>query len=134
MLIFLVYQKNFKKAIDKSKLIRYSNLHTEKQRGKQMFFNIDFDNNTDILTISFGDPSTNDQIVQFVDQHPTLQNLAGGNRILITGACSLPVSFVICHAVAHKFGFVGVFDPKLKSFVVAVSHDPANPVGTLIPA
>jgi CRISPR-associated protein Csx3 len=35
--------------------------------------------------------------------------------------------------VAHLFGFVAFFDPKLRQFVVCVSHDPGVRPGDLIP-
>jgi CRISPR-associated protein Csx3 len=39
---------------------------------------------------------------------------------------------VLCHKVAHLFGAVACFDPKLAKYVVAISHDPAYAVGDLI--
>jgi CRISPR-associated protein Csx3 len=38
----------------------------------------------------------------------------------------------MAHAVAHLFGFVACFDPKLSAYVVAISHDPAYKPGQLL--
>jgi hypothetical protein len=45
---------------------------------------------------------------------------------------SLPVAFVIAHAVGHRYGSVAIRDPKLSAFVVAITHDPEHPLGELI--
>lgn len=58
--------------------------------------------------------------------------LAGGRGVRFNGPASLPVAMALAHAVAHKFGFVACFDPKLSGYVVAISHDPAVRVGELI--
>jgi len=50
----------------------------------------------------------------------------------VTGPASLPVAFVMCHAVAHLYGAVACFDPKLLGYVVCVSHDPKYKVGDVI--
>jgi CRISPR-associated protein Csx3 len=60
------------------------------------------------------------------------EGLAGGRLVLLNGAASLAAISVIVHHVAHLFGAVGVFDPKLGSYVVVVSHDPVFQVGTLV--
>jgi CRISPR-associated protein (Cas_csx3) len=50
----------------------------------------------------------------------------------IDRALSLPVAMALAHAVAHRFGFVAMRDPKLGKFVVAISHDPAVRPGDLL--
>ncbi len=84
------------------------------------------------LKVAFGDQSTNDKIV--VDAKKALDDLGdiGGRVCTINGPASLPVAFALCHGLAHRFGAVAVFDPKLGGYVVAVSHDPAYPVGHVI--
>jgi len=52
--------------------------------------------------------------------------------IKINGPASLPVAAVITHAVAHRYGVVAVFDPKLGRYVVAISHDETHRPGDLI--
>jgi len=90
----------------------------------------------DVLRVAFGDPAQNDQIVRDavarLDEMMASGELAGGKVIKINGPASLPVACVIAHAVAHLYGAVGVFDPKLGKYVVAISHDPELKVGDLI--
>lgn len=87
-----------------------------------------------LLKISFGAPAQNDQIVK--DAAAALEGaaLAGGELVLLNGPASLPAACVIAHAVAHRFKAVGVFDPKMGGYVVAISHDENRPLGTFIPA
>ena len=79
-----------------------------------------------LLTIGFGQPATNDQIVQEVkdsmDELVAAGTFAGMKFILVNGPASLPVSFTVAHAVCHIVGYLGVFDPKLDKYVVSVSH------------
>lgn len=60
--------------------------------------------------------------------------LAGGRGLHFNGPASLPVAMALAHAVAHKFGYVACFDPKLSGYVVAISHTPEVRPGQLIPA
>lgn len=85
-----------------------------------------------LLTVRFGAPAANTAIVSEVVE--TLKSLAlqGGPRLLIDGPASLPVAFVLAHAVSHLYAEVAVRDPKLQGFVVVVSHG-GLPVGHLIP-
>ena len=81
---------------------------------------------------SFGEPASNDVITREVAA--TLKELAlsGGTLLKFSGPASLPVSMAVCHAVAHLFGAVACFDPKLQGFVVAISHDAAYGVGDIL--
>lgn len=85
-----------------------------------------------VYRIGFGDPATNQDIVREVARHFKDEPPHGGGVLLIDGPASLPVAFVLCHAVAHLYGAVAVKDPKLGGFVVCVSHDPTHTVGDLI--
>ncbi len=93
-----------------------------------------------LLRLSFGSPANNDQIVRDAIAAIQTLNLAeGGGRaiVLLNGPASLPVAAAVTHAVAHLFGAVGCFDPKLGaggSYVVAVAHGGGFAVGDLIPA
>ena len=92
-------------------------------------YNISISDNT--MTVGFGAPGTNAEIV--VDAQKALSNLTlGGDLLKITGPASLPVAMVIAHKVAHLYGAVAVFDPKLGQYVVAISHTPKYSVGDLI--
>ena len=83
------------------------------------------------LKVGFGDPSTNAEMVKEVKE--TLKSLELGGRLCkITGPASLPVGATIIHHVAHLFGCISVFDPKLQKFVVCISPDPKWSVGDLI--
>lgn len=86
------------------------------------------------LTVGFGDPGNNCDIVRDANQALLDLNLAGGRLVLITGPASLPVAMVIAHHISHQFGAVGVFDPKLSGYVIAISHDPQFVLGNFIPA
>ncbi|MSR85062.1 CRISPR-associated protein Csx3 [Candidatus Uhrbacteria bacterium] len=87
-----------------------------------------------LLTLSFGTQSQNDQIVRDAKVAIEACKLEGGELVLLNGPASLPAACVIAHGVGHLFGAIGVFDPKMAGYVVAVSHDPTYPVGTVIPA
>lgn len=83
-----------------------------------------------LFTIGFGDPGNNTDIVREVD---AMQLNGCGMLALISGPASLPVAFVLCHKLAHRYGAIGVFDPKLSGFVIAVSHNPDFKVGDFLP-
>ena len=89
-----------------------------------------------VLKVGFGDPAQNDQIVRDAekrcDELIASGELAGGDVIRVNGPASLPVAMVLCHKVAHLYGAVACFDPKLAKYVVAISHNPSYAVGDLI--
>ncbi len=90
-----------------------------------------------ILKINFGEPAQNDQIVRDattrLDELITNGQLSGGPLLKINGPASLPVAFVIAHKVAHLYGAIAVYDPKLGSkYVVCITHSPAYNLGDLI--
>jgi CRISPR-associated protein Csx3 len=86
-----------------------------------------------LLSVGFGSPAQNDVIVREASARLEELSLPGGALVLINGPASLPVAVVLAHGLLHRFGAVGVFDPKLGAYVVAASHDPARPLGSLIP-
>lgn len=85
----------------------------------------------DILVVGFGQPASNMDIVKDVVQKLS-KLILGGTICLINGPASLPVAFVMCHKLAHLYSVIGIFDPKLQGYVVAVSHSPDYAVGDLI--
>src|SRR3989338_4497441 len=89
-----------------------------------------------LLRVGFGDPAQNDQIVRDatarLDEMVKTGELAGGPIIRINGPASLPVAIAIAHAIGHLYEVVGVFDPKLGKYVVAVSHGAAHKPGDLV--
>lgn len=99
-------------------------------------YKIDFDPQTGIMRVAFGEPASNDQIVKdakvLLDEMIVKGEMSGGAVLKVNGAASLPVAVVIAHAVAHLFGALAVFDPKLQKYVVSVSHGNDFKVGDLI--
>lgn len=92
--------------------------------------------NDDVLKVGFGDPAQNDQIVKDaearLDEMVVNGELAGGELIKVNGPASLPVAMVLCHKLAHNYGAVACFDPKMSKYVVAVAHGGKHAVGDLI--
>lgn len=86
-----------------------------------------------IMKIGFGAPAQNTDIVKEAKASVEIIE-KGGELVLFNGPASLPVSMTLAHAVAHLYGVVACFDPKLNGYVVAISHDPRWAVGDLIPA
>jgi len=97
-------------------------------------YNISLDGDT--MHIGFGEPASNDIIVQEVattlNRMKASGEMMGGHLLKITGPASLPVAFVIAHSVLHIYGAVAVFDPKLQRYVVVVAHGADHHVGDLI--
>lgn len=85
------------------------------------------------LDVTFGEEATNDRIVRDASNGLEELKLAGGKLALIYGPASLPVMVVLAHGLCHLYGAVGVFDPKMASYVISSSHDPDYPLGMLIP-
>ncbi len=84
------------------------------------------------VRIDFGAPAQNDRLVQDAVAGIAALGLRGGKGIKFNGPASLPVAMALSHAVAHLYGYVACFDPKLEKYVVAISHDPSVRVGDLI--
>lgn len=85
-----------------------------------------------LLTLAFGAPAQNDQIVKDAVEALEALGLEGGSLVLFNGPASLPVACALAHGVAHLFKSVGCFDPKMGGYVVAISHDENRPIGTII--
>jgi CRISPR-associated protein Csx3 len=85
------------------------------------------------LEIAFGAPAQNDLIVRDAIAALARLELKGGKGIKLNGPASLPVAMALGHSVAHLYGFVACFDPKLGCYVVAISHDPEYKPGDLMP-
>lgn len=96
-------------------------------------YKVDFDEATSLLTIGFAEPANNDEIVKdAVAGIKAIKDQLHGHVLKVNGAASLPVGFALSAELAHVVKAIAVFDPKLKKYVVAVSHDPDNVVGALI--
>ena len=90
----------------------------------------------EILRVSFGEPAQNDQIVKDaaarLEEMATSGELTGGQLLKINGPISIPVAFVLAHKLAHIYGAIGFFDPKLGKYVICITHDPSYKLGDLI--
>jgi CRISPR-associated protein Csx3 len=86
-----------------------------------------------VLEMSFGVPAQNDKIVPDAVAAVAGLGLKGGRGVKLNGPASLPVAMALAHAVAHLYGWVACFDPKLDRYVVAISHDPTCMPGDLLP-
>ena len=91
------------------------------------------DDGVAVVTIGFGEPAENPQIVPDASQALAELKLSGGTGIHFDGPASLPVAMALAHAVAHLYGYVACYDPKLKGYVVAISHHPGYHPGQLLP-
>ena len=87
-----------------------------------------------LLTLRFGEAAQNDRIVKDAVADLDALNSGGGKLVLLNGPASLPVAVAVAHYVCHRYGAVGVYDPKMGAYVVATSHDPNLPVGALLKA
>jgi CRISPR-associated protein Csx3 len=89
-----------------------------------------------ILRIGFGEPAQNDQIVRDaaarLEEMANSGELAGGPLLKINGPISIPVAFVLAHKLAHIYGAVAFYDPKLGKYVTCITHNPAYKLGDLI--
>ena len=85
-----------------------------------------------LVELSFGTPAQNDKIVADAVAAIAALRLKGGKGIKFNGPASLPVAMALAHAVAHLYGWVACFDPKMGRYVVAISHDPAFRPGDLL--
>lgn len=90
----------------------------------------------DILRVGFGEPAQNDQIVKDavarLEEMATSGELTGGQLLKINGPVSIPVAFVLAHKLAHIYGAIGFFDPKLGKYVICITHNPSYKLGDLI--
>ena len=90
----------------------------------------------DLLRVGFGAPAENTQLVVAVGEQLRRLDAAGsltGELLCLDGPMSLPIAFTLGHMVAHRYGAIAVFDPKLGGYVVAITHHPSLPLGMLLP-
>lgn len=90
----------------------------------------------EVMKVGFAEPAQNDQIVKDaaarLEQMSESGELKGGSLLKINGPASLPVACVLTHKVAHIYGAIGVFDPKLGKYVICITHNPTYKLGDLI--
>lgn len=94
---------------------------------------IEKDNNGSfLLKLSFGERADNDQIVRDATKCLDQLKIKGGKLVKLNGPASLPVAIAIAHHIMHLFSYIGVYDPKLDKYVIAVAHGPEYNIGDLI--
>ena len=90
----------------------------------------------EVLKIGFGEAAQNDRIVRDaaarLEEMSNSGELSGGRLIKINGPASVPVAFVLAHKVSHLYSAVGVLDPKLGKYVIAITHSPEYNLGDLV--
>ena len=89
-----------------------------------------------VLRVNFGEVSQNDQIVRDaaarLEEMVNSGELSGGQLLKVNGPASIPVAFVLAHKLAHIYGAIGYFDPKLGKYVISITHNPQYKLGDLI--
>ena len=110
-----------------------------KKELKMSAYNIEIAGDT--LTVNFAEPANNDRIVieasDKLDRLIETNQMRGGRLLKITGRQSVPVAHAICHKVAHLYGAIAIFDPKIgdkgfDEYVVVISHSPDYQVGQIL--
>src|SRR3990167_7556476 len=90
----------------------------------------------DVVKVGFGDAAQNDQMGKDgggpLDEMVAAGELPGGEMIRVNGPASLPVAMVLAHRLAHIYGAVACFDPKLGKYVVSIAHGGKHAIGDLI--
>jgi CRISPR-associated protein Csx3 len=90
----------------------------------------------EVLKIGFEEAAQNDQIVRDaaarLAEMSNSGELSGGRLIKINGPALVPVACVLVHKVSHLYGAVGVFDPQVGKYVIAITHNPEYNLGDLV--
>jgi len=82
------------------------------------------------LEISFGRQAQNPTLILEAVAALRELELTGGKLVKFNGPTTLPVAMALAHQVAHLFGAVACFDPKLTpGYVVCITHDPEFELG-----
>lgn len=90
-----------------------------------------------LLKVGFGRQAQNDEIVRDAVARVREIVLSGelnGKDVTINGPASLPVAVALAHELGHVTKSVRVFDPKLNTDIVSISHDPSVSVGKKVDA
>jgi CRISPR-associated protein Csx3 len=96
-------------------------------------YNLVWDEKTGILSIGFGEPATNCEIVpEAIAKLRSIEDQLRGEVVKINGAASVPVAIAIGAQLKNICKAIAVFDPKLQGYVVSVSFSPDLKIGDLI--
>lgn len=86
------------------------------------------------LRLAFGAPAQNPEIIRDAIAAMRALHLTGGKLVKFNGPTTLPVAMALAHEVAHLFGAVACFDPKIApGYVVCITHDPQFALGQQLP-
>ncbi|CEJ48087.1 Uncharacterized protein apha_03329 [Umezakia ovalisporum] len=97
--------------------------------------------NGDVLKVGFGQPGNGDEVVRDaaiqLDKMINSGEMSGGKLLKIDGPASVAVSYLIANKIAHLYGAIAVFDPKIgrsgyKTYIIAVTQTPSYQLGELI--
>lgn len=93
-----------------------------------------------LLVVEFGENSNNDvKVVEAEAQLKVLEDAGklSGQIVLVNGPASLPITMVIAHHLAHRFGVVAYYDMKHPvpggAYIVGIAHGGQFNVGDVIP-
>ncbi len=95
----------------------------------------------DVLRVGFSrnHPAHGDRVVRdvLVRLEQMQAVLTGGKLLKIDGPQSIAVAYTIAHKLAHLYGAIAVFDPKIgkpgyKTYIVVISHDSNYKIGDLV--
>ena len=98
---------------------------------------------SDVLEVGFtkglrasGEKVVMDALIT-IEQMQERGQLTGGKLLKIDGPQSIAVAYLIAHKIAHLYGAIAIFDPKVgkpgfKTYIVVISHDPDYAIGTLV--
>ena len=87
----------------------------------------------DLLRVGFGPPAKGDRVVRAAVEAFERAAPPGGRLLKINGPISIAAAMMLAHRVAHLYGAVAVFDPRLAGYIVAISHDPEFELGQVLP-
>jgi CRISPR-associated protein Csx3 len=99
-------------------------------------YKVELQGDTLMVDFNLSEPTQNNTLVQVVAHKLNdliTQRILGGPLLKINGAQSLPIAFAIAHKVAHLYGAVAIYDPKVKQYIVSISHNSDYPLGAQLP-
>lgn len=133
---------------DKRSLVVFVKMNTYKVSAEKVTVNGGTE--ATLFRVGFGDPAQNDAIVQDADarfkeifsetEKPedidgAMKPARNGELALVNGPASVCAALVIGHNIAHRFGAVAGFDPKIpgdKKYVICITHTPKYKLGDLV--
>jgi len=81
----------------------------------------------------FGERAEGSHVVRAIVTQLAALPLRGGRLVKLDGPLSVAGAIAVGHRLAHLYGAVAMFDPKVGGYIIAVSHDPTYAVGDVLP-